>query len=206
VFLVDDNFVARRGLRSVLEAAESICVVGEASSGSETVARLKSCQADVVLMDFRMPDIDGVKVTIELLRHNPKLIVLLATVIDDPMVHMKALLAGVKGFMVYGYFTPEELVEGIRAVACGMRVCVPQLSMATDGVQFNDIQDTLTQREEEILNLIADGYDNRQIASELNIEEKTVKNHINNLYSKIGATCRHDAVYYSVCRMLKAYP
>ena len=203
VFLVDDNFVARRGLRSVLENEDDMTVVGEASSGTEAIKRLLACHADVVLMDIRMPDIDGVETTFELLRQAPKMRVLVATVIDDLTVHMNAMLAGARGYMVYGHFTPEELVDGIRAVASGAMVSVPPLPFA-DGFESKMwSSDTLTQREEEIMRLIAAGRDNRDIAASLKIEEKTVKNHINNIYSKIGATNRQEAIYFMLRRMFR---
>ena len=201
VFLVDDNFVARRGLRSVLENEEGMSVVGEASSGSEAIKRLRSCLADVVLMDIRMPDINGIEATTELLCQNQGARVLVATVIDNPTVHMNAMLAGARGYMVYGHFTPEELVDGIRAIASGKRVNVPPLPMVEEMESKAMLSVALTQREEEILRLISVGHDNRDIAAALVIEEKTVKNHINNIYSKIGAANRQEAIYFMLCRM-----
>jgi DNA-binding NarL/FixJ family response regulator len=195
VFLVDDNFVARRGLRSVLESEDSIVISGEASSGTEAIKRLRESPADVILMDIRMPDIDGIETTSRLLHDNPDARILIMTVIEDPSVHVNAMLAGARGYMVYGHFAPDSLTESIRAVAQGQYVNVPSLpSDANSGV--SNTPDTLTQREEEILKLIAAGKDNRDIATALKIEEKTVKNHINNIYSKIGVNNRTEAIYY----------
>jgi DNA-binding NarL/FixJ family response regulator len=195
VFLVDDNFVARRGLRSVLESEDSIVISGEASSGTEAIKRLRESPADVILMDIRMPDIDGIETTSRLLHDNPDARILIMTVIEDPSVHVNAMLAGARGYMVYGHFAPDSLTESIRAVAQGQYVNVPSLpSDANSGV--SNTPDTLTQREEEILKLIAAGKDNRDIAAALKIEEKTVKNHINNIYSKIGVNNRTEAIYY----------
>ncbi len=195
MFLVDDNFVARRGLRSVLESEDSIVISGEASSGTEAIKRLRESPADVILMDIRMPDIDGIETTSRLLHDNPDARILIMTVIEDPSVHVNAMLAGARGYMVYGHFAPDSLTESIRAVAQGQYVNVPSLpSDANSGV--SNTPDTLTQREEEILKLIAAGKDNRDIATALKIEEKTVKNHINNIYSKIGVNNRTEAIYY----------
>ena len=206
VFIVDDNFVARRGLRSVLEAEDDITVAGEASSGMEALKRLRECPADVVLMDIRMPDIDGIEATRELLREKADARILMATVIDDPSVHMNAMLAGARGYMVYGHFTPESLLDAIRSVASGQRVNVPAIPVDV-GILKADVElGGLTQREDEILRLIAAGKDNREIAASLKIEEKTVKNHINSIYSKIGVGSRQEAIYYMLSLMLQAKP
>ena len=175
VFCVDDNFVARRGLRSVLEAENDIEVVGEASSGSEALKRLVGCPSDVVLMDIRMSDIDGIEATSLLLRQNPDARVLMATVIEDPKVHMNAMLAGARGYMVYGHFIPESLIEAVRAVASGQRVNIPPLPEEAVLASVESEGNELTQREAEIMKLIAAGKDNREISGALNIEEKTVK-------------------------------
>ena len=131
VFCVDDNFVARRGLRSVLEAEPDIEVVGEASGGAEALKRLRDCPADVVLMDIRMSGIDGIEATSLLLRENPGMRVLMATVIEDPATHMNAMLAGASGYLVYGHFVPESLTEAIRTVFEGLRVNIPPLPEET---------------------------------------------------------------------------
>jgi len=203
VFIVDDNFVARRGLRSVLEAEDGIAVVGEASSGSEALKRLRECPADVVLMDIRMSDIDGIEATSKLLLENPDSRILMATVIEDPVVHMNAMLAGARGYLVYGHFAPETLTDAIRAVASGQRVNIPKIPQEASIRKGESENSGLTQREDEIMLLITAGKDNREIAASLNIEEKTVKNHINNIYSKIGVRSRREAIYYMLNTMFK---
>ena len=203
IFIVDDNFVARRGLRSVLEAEDGIIVVGEASSGSEALKRLRECSVDVVLMDIRMSDIDGIETTSMLLHDNPDARILMATVIDDPVVHMNAMIAGARGYLVYGTFAPESLTDAIRAVASGQCVNIPPLPIEKSVRMVENGRSGLTQREDEILRLIAAGKDNREIAMSLGIEEKTVKNHINNIYSKIGVRNRREAIYYMLNTMLK---
>ena len=203
VFIVDDNFVARRGLRSVLEAEDGIAIVGEASSGSEALKRLRECPADVVLMDIRMSDIDGIEATSKLLLENPDSRILMATVIEDPVVHMNAMLAGARGYLVYGHFAPETLTDAIRAVASGQRVNIPKIPQEASVRKCESENSGLTQREDEIMRLITAGKDNREIAASLNIEEKTVKNHINNIYSKIGVRSRREAIYYMLNTMFK---
>jgi DNA-binding NarL/FixJ family response regulator len=192
VFIVDDNFVARRGLRSVLEAEDGIAV-----------KRLSECPADVVLMDIRMSDIDGIEATSALLREKPNVRILMATVVEDPVVHMNAMLAGARGYLVYGHFAPESLTDAIRAVASGQRVNIPKIPEEASVRKVESENSGLTQREDEIMRLIAAGKDNREIAASLNIEEKTVKNHINNIYSKIGVRNRREAIYYMLNTMFK---
>ncbi len=206
VFCVDDNFVARRGLRSVLEAENDIEVVGEASSGSEALKRLKGCPADVVLMDIRMSDIDGIEATALLLTQNPEARVLMATVIEDPKVHLNAMLAGAMGYMVYGHFVPESLIEAVRAIASGQRVNIPPLPEEAAASPVESEGNELTQREAEIMKLIAAGKDNREISGALYIEEKTVKNHINNIYSKLHVNTRQEAIYFTLNSMLRKKP
>ncbi len=206
VFCVDDNFVARRGLRSVLESESDIEIVGEASSGSEALKRLQGCIADVVLMDIRMSDIDGIEATSLLLQQNPEARVLMATVVEDPRVHMNAMLAGARGYMVYGHFIPESLIAAVKAVASGQRVNIPPLPEEAVFAPVESEGNELTQREVEIMKLIAAGKDNREISGALNIEEKTVKNHINNIYSKLHVTTRQEAIYFMLNRMLRDKP
>jgi DNA-binding NarL/FixJ family response regulator len=206
VFCVDDNFVARRGLRSVLEVENDMEVVGEASSGSEALKSLRDCPADVVLMDIRMSDIDGIEATSLLLRQNPHARVLMATVIEDPATHMNAMLAGARGYLVYGHFVPDSLIEAIRAVFEGKYVNIPPLPEAATPPAPENEGNALTQRENEILKQISEGKDNREIASSLDIEEKTVKNHINNIYSKLHVNTRREAIYYMLHSMLRNKP
>ncbi len=194
VFIVDDNFVARRGLRSVLEVAEDITVVGEASTGVEAIRCLDEIEVDITLMDIRMPGLSGVEATGAVLRAHPGARVLMMTVVEDPVILASAMMAGARGYLSYGHFTPEVLVDALRAVAAGRRVTVPPLPAAPN-IQGPGLA-ALTQREAEILRLIATGRENREIAGALSIEEKTIKNHINNIYSKLGVQSRQEAIYY----------
>jgi len=203
ILIVDDNFVARRGLRSFLEMENDIAVLGEASAGKTAIEWVKSNNADVVLMDVRMPDTDGIAATAEITKLKP----LMLTVVEEQATLLRALLAGARGYMVYGRFNPDELVEAIRTIASGEVVTRPPVSPALlDNIQshingFHGIaemesMEPLTGREKEILNLIALGRGNRQIADTLNIEEKTVKNHINNIYSELQIKSRYEAISY----------
>jgi DNA-binding NarL/FixJ family response regulator len=215
VLIVDDNFVVRRGLCSFLEAGDDIMVVGEASTGSEAVSWVREMAADVILMDIRMSGIDGIESTRQILREHPDVKVLMLTVVDDPVFLARAILAGARGYLVYGHFAPASLKEAIKKVVSGGVVYIPPVSTfmeanggaghAADG-EAVPVDCRLTGREEEIMRLIATGKENREIASALHIEEKTVKNHINNIYSKINVGNRQEAIFYMINRWLKDEP
>jgi len=207
VLIVDDNFVARRGLRSFLQAEAGITVIGEASTGRAAVEWIKDKPADVILMDVSMPDTDGIAATSEILKLKPETKILMLTVIEEQATLLRALLAGAKGYLVYGRFKPEELIEAIRVIGTGSTIAIPPIAPAlleniqTHLTSVQDIADMeslepLTAREKEILSLIAVGKGNREIANTLHIEEKTVKNHINNIYSKLQIKSRYEAISY----------
>lgn len=207
ILLVDDNFVARRGLRIFLETEGDITVVGEASTGRAAIEWVKDASADVVLMDVRMPDTDGIRATSEILKLRPETKVLMLTVVEEQATLLRALLAGASGYLVYGRFTPEELVKAIGVVRIGGIITIPSIAPALlENIESHlaSVKDTaemesqgpLTTREREILNLIALGKGNREIANSLSIEEKTVKNHINNIYSKLQIRSRYEAITY----------
>ena len=158
-------------------------------------------------MDVHMPDTDGIEATAEIHRIRPETRVLMLTVVDDQSTLLRALLAGAKGYLVYGQFTPEGLVKAIHTVVSGGIITIPPVAPALlDNIQthvtsVHDIaelesMEPLTAREKEIIGLIAVGKGNREIANALNIEEKTVKNHINNIYSKLQIRSRYEAISY----------
>jgi len=207
LLIVDDNFVARRGLRSFLGTEDGITVAGEAASGREAIDWVRGNGADIVLMDIRMPDTDGIAATVEITRLAPRTRVVMLTVVEDQAVLIQAILAGARGYLVYSRFTPEELAEAIRRVHAGETVFRPEVSpsllrhISEHASEVSDIREMenmepLTAREKEILGMIATGTGNRDIAEELGIEEKTVKNHINNIYSKLQIKSRYQAITY----------
>ncbi len=211
ILIVDDNFVARRGLRSFLESEADLSIAGEASTGAEAIRWVRSSAADVILMDIRMPDMDGLETTSAILKARPESKVLMLTVMEEPAVLLRTILIGAKGYLVYGHFTPEVLAQSIRMVAGGGSVMTPAIqnsmlgslngkstALPADDEADAWMREELTAREEEILQFIALGKGNREIAKILFIEEKTVKNHINNIYSKLHLESRHAAIVYSL--------
>lgn len=156
-------------------------------------------------MDIRMPVIDGIGATAEIMHISPETKILVLTVTEDPNTLAQSIVAGAKGYLVYSHFSPEELLNAVYAVASGKKVPLsPAVALALENMprdeprtQFLERQqllEPLTPRESEILNLIADGKSNAYIAQVLVVEEKTVKNHITRLYSKLNISSRYEAI------------
>jgi DNA-binding NarL/FixJ family response regulator len=205
LLIVDDNTVIRQGLRSLLEPEDRIEVVGEASTGAEAIQWMKKHSAGVVLMDIRMPIIDGVDATSEILRAKPEARILILTVSEDPKTLARSLHAGARGYLVYSRFSPEDLLEAVYAVASGEEIPpspavalaladLPEEESRVEYLREQQLADPLTTREIEILDLIAEGKSNAEIAEALAVEEKTVKNHITRLYSKLNISSRYEAI------------
>jgi DNA-binding NarL/FixJ family response regulator len=205
VFIADDNVVIRQGLRNLLNAEEGMTVVAEASTGAEAIQWMRRHEADVVLMDIRMPVIDGISATAEIVRMKPETKILTLTVTEDPTTLARAVYAGAKGYLVYSHFSPEELLNAVHAVASGKEIHpspavalalgnIPRDEQRTDFLEKQQLLDPLTARETEILDLIADGRSNAEIAQVLVLEEKTIKNHITRLYSKLSINSRYEAI------------
>jgi DNA-binding NarL/FixJ family response regulator len=198
VLIVDDNAVLRRGVASLLEAADGIEVVGEAETGKEAIAMAKKVSPDIVLLDVRMPVMDGIAAAGPLSKLAK---VMMLTYAEDEERVSSAIRAGAAGYMVHGRFTPEELERAVIDLAQGRNVISPSVV----SVVFDAIREgpgaaepqgpaALTERESEIMNLLAQGRSNGAIATELYISEKTVKNHINRIYAKLGVANRAEAI------------
>jgi DNA-binding NarL/FixJ family response regulator len=204
-FIADDNVVIRQGLRNLLNAEEGIKVVGEASTGAEAIQWMRKHEADVVLMDIRMPVIDGISATAEIVRTRPETKILVLTVTEDQLTLARAIHAGAKGYLVYSHFSPDELLNAVYTVASGKEIQpspvvalalgnIPRNEQRTDFLEKQQLLDPLTPRESEILDLIGDGRSNAEIAQVLVVEEKTIKNHITRLYSKLNINSRYEAI------------
>jgi DNA-binding NarL/FixJ family response regulator len=201
VLLVDDNAIVRRGIASLLGEADGIEVVGEAGDGREAIAVAKEARPDVVCLDVRMPVMDGVAAA-KPLSESAK-VLMLSYSEDEPLV-TGAISNGASGYLVHGRFEPEELEMRIKAIARGEMVLSPAVTPAVfDALRrapgpANDEREeglgSLTAREREVLNLLARGLSNRDIAEELVITNKTVKNHLSRIYEKIGVHSRAEAI------------
>ena len=203
VLVVDDNFVVRRGLQSSLELDASIEVVGEGANGDEAIELARELVPDVILMDIRMPLRDGIAATEIISDDAPSSKVLMLTWSEDPEHLRSAVLAGAKGYLVHGRFSPERLAEAVRVVHEGGALITPMLAPALLDFVRESAQgqrgrsapgSVLTPREIEVLEYIVAGKSNREIAEALYIEEKTVKNHVSNIYSKLHLKNRYEAI------------
>jgi len=199
VMLVDDHPVVREGLRGMLEAEPDLTVVGEAGSGDEAVALDRVAAPDVVLMDLRMPGLDGVGATKRILREQPgRRIVVLTTYETDADI-LRAVEAGATGYLLKE--TPrEELFAAIRATASGQSVLSPSVASRLVGRTRESGERSLSAREIEVLMLVARGTSNKLIARDLEISETTVKTHLLHIFSKLGVDDRTAAVTTAVER------
>ncbi|MGI5468006.1 response regulator [Streptomyces sp. CA-132043] len=201
VLLVDDHQVVRRGLRTFLEVQDDIEVVGEAADGEEGVAAAERLGPDVVLMDVKMPGMDGVE-ALRLLREqrNPAR-VLIVTSFTEQRTVIPALRAGAAGY-VYKDIDPDALAGAIRSVHAGHVLLQPEVADALlsqeEASNGQGRGGSLTDREREVLALIADGRSNREIARALVLSEKTVKTHVSNILMKLDLADRTQAALWAV--------
>ncbi len=208
VALIDDQTLVRRGIRSLLELADDIAIVGEAEDGDAGLVCIAEHRPDVVLLDLRMPGRDGLAVLAELRERGDAVPVLVLTTFDDDELALQALRAGARGFLLKDV-TLEQLVGAIRTLAAGGSVVQPALTDRLlravtsaegrrpgqdDGFGHLPAPEPLTDRELEILRLLAGGYANREIADALHLAPGTVKNHVSNVLLKLGVRDRTRAV------------
>jgi DNA-binding NarL/FixJ family response regulator len=207
VLIADDNAVIRHGVRSLLEAGDGVEVVGEAGNGREAIARADELRPDVVLLDVRMPIMDGLA-ALGPLRERAR--VMMLTYADDERIVAEAVRGGASGYLVHGRFGADELASAVRALAAGESVLSPSITgavfdalragapaaspEAAHATAAGDEAYSLTAREAEVMNLAAQGLSRSAIAARLVCSEKTVKNHINRIYGKLGAANRAEAV------------
>lgn len=203
VLLVDDHPMLRRGLRSLLEEVGGATVVGEAGDGETAIALALDLEPDVVVMDLAMPGVSGIEATRRLADARPDLGVLVLTMSDDDASVFAALRAGARGYVLKGQ-AGTEFLDAVRAVARGEAVYGPGVAGRIRGFLLGGPSDAgrgdaapfpeLTPREREILDLLADGCPNAEIARRLYLSPKTVKNHLTNVFAKLQVADRAQAV------------
>jgi DNA-binding NarL/FixJ family response regulator len=210
VMLVDDQMLIRQGIRMLLMTEPGIEVVGEAANGKEALALVEQIRPEVVLMDVRMPEMDGVAATREITTRYPEIGVIILTTFDDEAYIFEGLRAGARGYLLKD-ISSEEMAEAVRVVARGGALIQPSITRKVLS-EFNRLSaqpggnntpaakkpgplvEPLTERETEVLRCIADGLSNREIADRLVITEGTVKNHVSNLIAKLEVRDRTQAL------------
>jgi DNA-binding NarL/FixJ family response regulator len=193
VMIVDDHPVVRNGLSGMFAGEPGFDVVGEASDGSEAVRRARAISPDVILMDLRMPEMDGVSAIAALNAAGVPARVLVLTTYDTDSDVLAAIEAGATGYLLKDT-PPDELFKAVRAAAGGDTVLSPTVATRVVGQMRAPVQEPISQRELEVLELVAQGTSNRDAAARLFISEATVKTHLMHIYGKLGVNDRAAAV------------
>jgi two-component system response regulator DevR len=201
VFLLDDHEVVRRGIRDLLEAEDDLEIVGEAGTAEEAVGRILATSPDVCVLDVRLPDGNGVEVCRAVRERRPELACLMLTSFSDDEALLEAVLAGAAGYLLK-QVRGSDLVDAVRRVAAGQSLLDPAttatlLRRIREGSGEDERLGTLTEQERKVLHLLAEGRTNRQIADELFLAEKTVKNYVSNLLAKLGMARRTEAAVWA---------
>lgn len=199
ILVADDHALFREGLSALLLSVPDTDVVGEAATGEEAVTKAAELQPDVVLMDIQMPGINGIEATRRVIRDSPHIGVIVVTMFEDDDSVFAAMRAGARGYVLKGA-DQDEILKVIRAVAGGEAHFGPKIAQRL--MNFFSVPTPahvetfpeLTTREREVLNLIARGHDNHEIAGELYLSPKTVRNHISNIFTKLQVADRAQAI------------
>ena len=201
VFLLDDHEIVRAGLTRLFERAGDIEVVGEAGTAEEGLSRIPPTRPDVALLDVRLPDGDGVEVCREVRSRHPEISCLMLTSFADDEALFDAIMAGASGYILK-QIKSDDIVEAVRLVAKGQSLLDPSVTATVlerlrKGPEEDERLARLTTQERNILDLVAEGLTNRQIAEQVHLAEKTVKNYVSNLLSKLGMERRTQAAVYA---------
>jgi two-component system NarL family response regulator len=198
VLIAEDHVLVRRGLAAIINMEDDVTVVGEASDGKDAIEQWRQLRPDVVLMDLRMPRLEGVEAIKRIRAEDPKAAIIVLTTFDHDEDIYAGLRAGAKAYLLKDV-QPEELFACIRAVYSGEAYLQPKVAAKlVQRVQENK----LTEREEQILKLLAEGKSNRAIGQALHITESTVKSHVKSLFVKLDATSRAEAIALAARRGL----
>jgi DNA-binding NarL/FixJ family response regulator len=200
ILLVDDHEIVRRGIRGLLESHEDLTVVGEAASAEDAVRRVGFDSPDLVIMDVRLPDGSGVEACRDIRSGFPDVKVLMLTSYADEEALMAAILAGASGYLLKR-IDSAELLDSVRRVGRGESLLDPEMvaklfNRLRGGAPSDPLLAKLSEQERRILDLIASGKTNREIAEEMFLAEKTVKNYVSNLLGKLGMARRSEAAAY----------
>jgi len=204
VVVADDHDLFREGLRQLLETIPSVQIVGEASDGQEAIRLVADSQPDVILMDINMPRVDGLRATEYIVKHYPETNVIVLTMYQDDEYAIHAIRAGAKSYLLKNSRS-DEVIEAIHVAANGGSTIDAALAPALMREYHRLLTKTptnnqrhLSDRESTLLRLLASGYNNRQIADQLDLAESTVKNNLSSLFQKIGVRDRTQAALYAI--------
>jgi DNA-binding NarL/FixJ family response regulator len=200
VLIADDHALVRSGMRALLSSAPDIEVVGEAATGEEAVSLATNLQPDVIVMDLRMPGMNGIEATRRVLHTSPHIRILVVTLFEDDDSVFTALRAGARGYVLKDA-DETEVLRAIRAVGSGEAIFSPAIATrlmdyfaAQHPAVSKEVFPTLTEREREILHLIAQGRTNAEIAKELVLSTKTISNYVSNIFGKLQVADRAEAI------------
>ena len=210
VLIADDHSLIRQGLKQILELEKDMIVIAQASNGSEAVQLARECKPDVILMDINMPGTNGLQAIKEIKQEKLESRVIVLTIHEDREYLFKTLQMGAEGYVLKDA-EPSVLIEAIRNVNAGQSYIQPNMTMELVK-EFNRVtmhekekhdENNLTTREIEVLELIAEGMINKEIAKKLYISEKTVKNHVSNIFRKLNVSDRTQAAIYAFKHNIK---
>ena len=200
LLIADDSPPFRKGLRALFKSTPDIDLVGEAATGTEAVALAETLQPDVILMDLQMPDLNGIEATRRILHTSPHISILVLTMFDDDDSVFAAMQAGARGYLLKGALK-NEILRAIRGVSSGEAIFGPAIAGRLMNYFANirpgptpDAFPELTDREREILDLIAQHHTNQEIATQLKLSPKTVRNHASNIFTKLQVADRAQAI------------
>lgn len=200
VLIAEDSEPFRQGLRNLLQSVDDVEAIGESATGDETVKLANQLQPDVILMDIQMPRVNGVEATRQIIHASPHIGILMLTMFEDDDSVFAALRAGARGYLLKGALK-AEILRAIRGVASGEAIFGPAIAKrlmqyfaAPRPDASSQLFPELTEREREILNLIAQHYTNVEIAERLSLAPKTVRNHVSNIFSKLQVADRAQAI------------
>ena len=197
ILIADDHTLFRDGLRALFHSLPDTEVVGEAATGEQAISQAEKLQPDVILMDIQMPGVNGIEATRQIVHTSPHIGVIIVTMFEDDDSVFAAMRAGARGYVLKGA-GQEEMVRVIRAVAQGEALfgapIATRLMNFFAAPRLPQVFPELTERERDVLKLIAQGYNNADIARELTISTKTVRNHVSNIFSKLQVVDRAQAI------------
>jgi DNA-binding NarL/FixJ family response regulator len=200
ILIADDHQLFRDGIRTLLLAAPDMQQVGEAETGDQAVSLTGQLQPDVVLMDIQMPGINGIEAARQIVHTSPHIVVLMVTMFDDDHSVFSAMRAGARGYVLKGA-KHEDMLRAIRAAGNGEAIFSPTVAArmmdffaGMRPTKLPEVFPELSDREREVLNLIAEGYKNLEIAEELVLSPKTIRNHVSNILSKLQVADRAQAI------------